>query len=145
MQEIDVEKIMEGIRREIKEKGYKAQDLRFADIPLEREGTAGMHYSREEAEKALDYLTFHSNNPIFFPLSGNPVKIFIQKVIRRVFFFVINPAFQFQNKFNSTTVRFMKQSLNYMEENEELKNQIQSMQEQIDTLKSALEAMQKKA
>ena len=34
MQEINVEKIMEEIRADIKAKGYKASDLSFNDIPL---------------------------------------------------------------------------------------------------------------
>lgn len=141
MQTIDVEKIMEEIRREIAEKGYKEEDLHFEDISLSSEEPSSLKYSREDAEKQLDYLSFHSNNPVFFPLSGNPVKTFVQRVVRRIFLFVIYPAFQFQNKHNATVTRFLKQSMNYMNDNEMLKEQLQKQQEQIDRLVAEVERL----
>lgn len=144
MQTVDVEKIMEEIRQEIAEKGYKEEDLHFEDIALSTEEPSSLKYSREDAEKQLDYLSFHSNNPVFFPLSGNPVKTFIQRVIRRVFLFVIYPAFQFQNKHNSTVTRFLKQSMNYMNENEALKEQLREQQKQIDRLNAEVENLKKR-
>ena len=136
-----MEKIMEEIRREIAEKGYKEEDLHFEDIALSADEPSSLKYSREDAEKQLDYLSFHSNNPVFFPLSGNPVKTFVQRVVRRIFLFVIYPAFQFQNKHNATVTRFLKQSMNYMIENEMLKEQIQKQQEQIDRLAAEVERL----
>lgn len=134
MQIVDVEKIMDEIRREIADKGYKEEDLHFEDIALSAEEPSSLKYSRADAEKQLDYLSFHSNNPVFFPLSGNPIKTFVQRVVRRFFLFVIYPAFQFQNKHNATVTRFLKQTMNYMNENEELKEQLRKQQEQIDRL-----------
>ncbi len=144
MQAVDIEKIMEEIRREIKEKGYKEEDLHFKDIALDAEEPSGMRYSREDAERQLDYLSFHSDNPVFFPLSGNPVKTFVQRVIRRIFLFVIYPAFQFQNKHNATVTRFLKQSMNYMNENEALMEQLKKQQEQIDRLNEEVENLKKR-
>ena len=144
MQAVDIEKIMEEIRREIKEKGYKEEDLHFKDIALDAEEPSNMRYSREDAERQLDYLSFHSDNPVFFPLSGNPVKTFVQRVIRRIFLFVIYPAFQFQNKHNATVTRFLKQSMNYMNENEALQEQLKKQQEQIDRLNEEVENLKKR-
>lgn len=143
MQTVDVEKIMEEIRQEIAEKGYKEEDLHFEDVALSMEEPSSLRYCREDAEKQLDYLSFHSSNPVFFPLSGNPVKTFVQRVVRRVFLFVIYPAFQFQNKYNATATRFLKQSMNYMNENETLKEQLRRQQEQIDKLSADVENLKK--
>jgi len=143
MQAVDVEKIMEEIRREIEEKGYKEENLHFKDIALNAEEPSGMRYNREDAERQLDYLRFHSDNPVFFPLSGNPIKTFVQRVIRRIFLFVIYPAFQFQNKHNATVTRFLKQSMNYMNENETLKEQLKQQQEQIDRLYQEVENLKR--
>lgn len=143
MQTVDVEKIMEEIRQEIAEKGYKKEDLHFEDVALSTEEPSSLRYCRGDAEKQLDYLSFHSSNPVFFPLSGNPVKTFVQRVVRRVFLFVIYPAFQFQNKYNATTTRFLKQSMNYMNENETLKEQLRRQQEQIDKLSADVENLKK--
>lgn len=143
MQTVDVEKIMEEIRQDIAKKGYREEDLHFKDIALSTEEPSSMRYCREDAEKQLDYLSFHSNNPVFFPLSGNPVKTFVQRVVRRIFLFVIYPAFQFQNKFNATATRFLKQSMNYMNENEALKEQMKRQQEQIERLSMEVENLKK--
>ena len=117
MQNIDVEKIMEEIRAEIKEKGYKPEDLDFSDIAVEvAKVNPDGGYNEGEMQGQLAFLNSHYNNPIYFPLQGNPVKVFVQRAIRRALLFVIFPGFQFQTRYNVAAVRALNQVKNYMEE-----------------------------
>lgn len=142
MQTIDVEKIMEEIRKEIRDKGYKEEDLDFSDIAITSARTVTAGYDQEELERQAAYLNANSQNPIYFPLSGNPVKVFFQKALRRCFLFVIFQAFQFQNKFNSSVTCFLNQVRNYQVENADLREKVQQQQEQLDMLQKELEALQ---
>lgn len=143
MQNIDVEKIMEEIRQEIREKGYKEADLDFSDISVVSTKTASSGYDREELERQAAYINANSQNPIYFPLTGNPVKVFIQKALRRCFLFVIFQAFQFQNKFNTSVTCFLNQVRNYQSENEGLKEQLRRQQEQLDSLQKEVEELRR--
>lgn len=144
MQEIDIEKIMEEIRQEIRDKGYKEEDLDFADIAVISTKTVTAGYDPEELERQAAYLNANSQNPICFPLSGNPVKVFLQKVLRRCFLFVIFQAFQFQNRFNISVTCFLNQVRNYQAENSELKEQLKKQQEQIDRIGEELKTLRSK-
>lgn len=141
MQTIDVEKIMEEIRKEIQEKGYREEDLDFSDIVIDSARGTGVGYDSEELERQAAYINANSQNPIYFPLTGNPIKVFFQKVIRRSFLFVIFQAFQFQNKFNCSVTCFLNQVRNYQLENCELKKQLVQQQERIDKLERKLEEL----
>lgn len=145
MQTIDVEKIMEEIRREIREKGYREEDLSFSDIVVDSARAEGVGYNFEEMEKQAAYLNANNQNPIYFPLTGNPIKAFFQKVIRKCFLFIIFQAFQFQNKFNSGVVYFLNQVRNYQSENGELKKQLDQQQKRIDRLEAELEKLNNKS
>jgi len=127
MQNIDVEKIMEEIRAEIKEKGYKPEDLDFSDIAVEvvKMNPEG-GYNEGELQGQLAFLNSHYNNPIYFPLQGNSVKVFVQRVIRRALLFVIFPGFQFQTRFNVGTVRALNQVKHYMEEQQKEMDELKS-------------------
>lgn len=144
MQTIDVEKIMEEIRQEIRDKGYKEEDLDFSDIAITSARTVTAGYDQEELERQAAYLNANSQNPIYFPLSGNPVKVFFQKALRRCFLFVIFQAFQFQNKFNSSVTCFLNQVRNYQVENADLREKVQQQQERLDMLQKELETLQHK-
>lgn len=144
MQNIDVEKIMEEIRQDIAEKGYKEEDLDFTDIAVDAGRTGcGSEFDENELAGQAAYLNSHYNNPIYFPLKGNPVKVFFQKAVRRMLLFVIFPGFQFQNKFNVATVRCMNQFKHYVDENEALAKQVKAQQEELEECKKQLAALQK--
>ncbi len=144
MQAIDVEKIMEEIRQDIRVKGYTEEDLSFSDIAASNNAHKGYDYSRQELEKNAAYLEAHSQNPIYFPLQGNPIKVFIQRVLRRCLLYVIFQAFQFQNKFNLSVAGCISQIRNYQIENEGLKEQIRLQQERLSMLEEKLEKLQHK-
>ncbi len=144
MQEIDIEKIMEEIRQEIRDKGYKEEELDFSDIAVISAKAVTAGYDPEELERQAAYLNANNQNPICFPLSGNPVKVFLQKVMRRCFLFVIFQPFQFQNRFNTSVACFLNQVRNYQAENADLKEQLKKQQEQIDRIEEELKTLHSK-
>ena len=151
MQNIDVEAIMDEIRREIAEKGLKEEDLSFSDIPLDIPQTnQGQAYVERELLAQCSYMNNNYNNPIYWPLQGNPVKVFVQRLVRRMFLFVIFQAFQHQNRFNASVVRAVNQIKNYIDESHSVEDAVKAHQReleeckrQIAELKEQLEALQK--
>lgn len=152
MEKIDVGEIMAGIRKEIAEKGYTKEEISYAQALANMDGASSDKcYNRRVFRTKYEYIDGHYNNPVFFELKGNPVKVFLQKVIRRIFLFVIYPAFQFQNVFNKGVVECIRQLRNYIEENEEvrhtsikisrLEKQLQDQQEQIERLQRELDTL----
>lgn len=152
MEKIDVGEIMAGIRQEIADKGYTKEEISYAQALANMDGASlDKCYNQRALRTKYEYISGHFNNPIFFELKGNPVKVLFQKVIRRFFLFVIYPAFQFQNVFNEGVVDCIRQVRNYIEENEEVKHtpvklarlekQLQEQQEQIERLQKELETL----
>lgn len=152
MEKIDVEKIMSEIRQEIKDKGYTKEEINYAQM-LANMDNANLEncYNRRALRTKYEYISTHFTNPVYFELKGNPVKVLLQRIIRRFFLFVIFPAFHYQNVFNEGVVDCIRQLKNYIEENEEVKHtpikiaklesQIQSQQEQIEMLQKEIEAL----
>ncbi len=142
MQRIDVDQIMSEIRKEIKEKGYKEEDLKFQDIPVPAiPGTDNGRFQAAELQNQINLCNKEWNNPMFFPFPGrNPVKKMFQKTIRKVSKCVFWPIVNYQNKFNSDVVRTLNQLQYYTEEsiaqNDMLRKRIQNLiQEQADDRK----------
>ena len=140
---INVEKIMEEIRREIQQKGYTREELRFADVEVNvKDVDPGERFQKTELLSQHNFINSNYNNPIGFPITGNPVKVFVQKVIRKLTLFVTYPAFQFQNRFNVGVVRFLNQVTHYINENEGLREMIDKQQEEIEMCKKQIACLQ---
>lgn len=122
MQKIDVEQIMAEIRAEIKEKGYKEEDLKFQDIPIpSMPGTDDGKFNRAQLQNQINACNKEWNNPMCFPFPGNnPVKKLFQKTVRKVSKCVFWPIVNYQNKFNQDVVRTLNQ-LKYYVDADELK------------------------
>ena len=125
MQHIDIEQIMAEIRAEIKEKGYTEQELKFQDIALPR--IPGKDYGEfDYDELCYEYAQCNKNwnNPMCFPFPpGNPVKIALQKGIRKISKCVFWPIVNYQNTFNRDMVRFQNQVKYYIEMDRKLKQE----------------------
>ncbi|MDD3028318.1 MAG: hypothetical protein PHI41_09790 [Erysipelotrichaceae bacterium] len=118
---IDVEEIMTQIREEIKEKGYQLSDLSFDDIELSKD----FHNDFEESyEENLKYLNSYFAVQSYLPLVGNPLFVFVKKVIRKLTFFYVNPISEQQTNFNLRLTRVINEQHAMIEElKEELENQ----------------------
>lgn len=118
---IDVEEIMNQIRKEIKEKGYRLSDLSFDDIELSKD----FHNEFEESyEENLKYINSYFAIQSYLPLEGNPLVVLVKKVIRKLTFFYVNPISEQQTNFNLRLIRVVNEQNAMIEElKEELENQ----------------------
>lgn len=93
---------MAEIKRGIKEQGLTADMLSFEDVPYKKNAQSG------SASEALDYVSTHYYIQPYKELQGNPVKVFIKKVIRKLTKFYVEPVVFEQNDFNANAVTVMK-------------------------------------
>ena len=99
---INIEEIMAEIKQNIKDQGLTADMLSFEDVPFKKTAHGG------SASEALDYITSHYYIQPYKELKGNPVKVFIKKVIRKMVKFYVEPVVFEQNDFNANAVTVMK-------------------------------------
>lgn len=99
---INIEEIMSEIKRNIKEQGLTADMLSFEDVPFNKTAQSG------SAPEALDYLTSHYYIQPYKEIQGNPVKVFVKKVLRKLVTFYVAPIVFEQNDFNANAVTVMK-------------------------------------
>lgn len=137
MHKINVDQIMIEIRNEIKEKGYRVEELKFQDIPIPAmPGADNGKYSKQEMTHQVSKLNKNWNNPMFFPFpSRNPVKIAFQKTLRKLSKCVFWPIVNYQNIFNSSLVRTINQVKYYMDETEDRIQKLEKYQKE-DILKA---------
>ena len=106
MENINIEEIMAQIKGEIKEKGLTPDMLSFEDVPyskpvqVTREGGSSL----ADADDALAHMNAHYYVQPYKPIAGNPLKVFIKKVIRKLTKFYVEPVVFEQNEFNANTV-----------------------------------------
>lgn len=128
-EKIDIEEIMGKIRKEIKEKGYKNEDLSFDDIELITSHASG---GADSYEESIEYIGSSFHIQTFFPLEGNPLAVFVKKVIRKLTFFYVNPISDQQTAFNVHLVRIIN----------EQKAMIEELQEDVEYLNKHLKKLE---
>lgn len=132
MGELNVEKIMEEIRREIREKGYTEDILNFKDVTIEDPGIDTTRFDYDNFNAELFCLNSNWNvNPNRDierkpGLKGKCSTIF-KKIIRKCIRFYLTPIVFEQDFFNATTVRLFNMLNLYMEENGRLLGEIEKL------------------
>lgn len=109
---VNIEEIMQNIRKEIKEKGLSSDMLSFEDVPYQKPDAAVNGAGSEEVKNSLVYLNGHYNVQPYKPLGGNPLFVFIKKVLRKLMKFYIEPIVNDQNNFNANVVRVLNAQQN---------------------------------
>lgn len=139
MQEINVEEIMKEIREDIRNKGYTPDMLSFKDVSVPNED--GYTYNYDE----LCGLVYQVNQCCSVPwareLPGNPIVVFIKKVIRITVAFLIAPMSDEQNAFNGNTTRVINQLMGYIDAQN---NKIESMEKNIEILEEKVAKLSEK-
>ncbi|WP_434309607.1 hypothetical protein [Hominifimenecus sp. rT4P-3] len=137
IQPINVEKIMEEIRQEIKEKGYDASMLSFQEIDgADEKGRLELeeHFSMEELERRVQEANMHATVPWYYPVEGNALACFVKKVIRKFGRFMLIPVVETQNESNHAMVRCLNQLLACVKAQQEtieaLQGQLKELQDQ---------------
>lgn len=127
---IDVTKIMEEIRANIKESGADRIPLSFQDT------SSGA--SASTLDEAVRYLAYNYEVTAYRMLEGNKLKRFFKKCIRKAGSFFVLPIVAQQNKLN----------YHYYMVCEAVKNQkseIEDLQKTLTSLEAKVDALEKKA
>lgn len=138
MKIINVEKIMEEIRAEIKKKGYVDDLPDFSDTFCTIAPSHRGIFDKDEFQKSVQYLNENWNIQAYRQLVGNglagKIKVLIRKIIRKCIKFYIEPIVEEQDKFNAkvtTSFNILTLYVTQMqEENDKLKKQIEQLEKE---------------
>lgn len=114
---VNIEEIMNDIRAEIKEKGYTSDMLSFNDVAAVSLTAGEEGFSKDDYNGVVSYLNAAHVVPVSMPLPGNPIIVFIKKIIRKFTRVTIRPITEHQTVYNAYTARAFNMIGSYMEEN----------------------------
>ena len=126
---IDVTKIMEQIRQDIKESGADRIPLSFQDSNSSSASTL---------DEAVRYLAYNYEVTAYQMLEGNKIKRFFKKCIRKAGSFFVLPIVAQQNKLNYHYYMVCEAVKNQ-------KNEIEDLQKTLTSLEAKVDALEKKA
>lgn len=143
--EVDVTKIMDSIRAEIKEKGMDTEVLPFESIPLPNQTfdiDDGIGpFSSEDFMDANMYLNQFYSVSVWHSVKSSkpvvgPVLTFFKKVNRKLIRFFIEPIVEDQNNVNINVTKSLNQIRNYILEKDEndIDDQLKQLTAKVDEL-----------
>lgn len=142
---IDVEKIMQQIRDDIKEKGYTNDMLSFYEVKIETDGVGS--YNENEFKHILHNINVRCSIPWYRDISQGGVTAFVKKVIRKLCTFLIAPMSDDQNFYNAEVAKEFNQVAGYITQTEEqlelYKKNIELLEEKISKLEAEIETLRK--
>lgn len=119
MTEINVEKIMEEIREDIKRKGYKESDLSFNDIPIKDSGELLVgQFNASELERTLHNANVGVRVDFYKPIEGNALKKAIKKLVRKIMKPVLYHLCESQERYNANVAQTLNQLYLYIQKQE---------------------------
>lgn len=124
---INVEKIMDEIRANIKASGADKIPLTIADQQVTKVAEEGP----SDLEQAVEYITYNYEVQPCQLLTGNPVKVFVKRCIRKLAGYFFLPIVQQQNVLNQYYL--------YVAET------VVEQKNEIKTLKAEIERLEKEA
>lgn len=139
--DINIEKIMDDIRAEIKEKGYTADMLSFSDVTGAVHTSSDGSFNIEEYNGVVSYLQAAHVVPVSKPISGNPIIVFIKKLIRKFTRVTIRPVVEHQSEYNASSARALALVGTYISQNSVVSNA--ELLEKIDMLELKLQTAAK--
>lgn len=129
---INVEKIMEEIREEIREKGYTPDLLSFDDISIDVQTLNTDEFNQLNFNEGMFAANHNWNVQTYHVYEGNPIKVLIKKVLRKMSYFFVTEVMIDQNKYNAAVIQSLNQIDLYMQktnkEIEELKLKIKELE-----------------
>lgn len=96
---INIEDIMSDIKAEIKEKGYTADMLSFEDV-TKMSVISVDRFDQGAFSSVVSYMNSSYSVPITRPLLGNPIIVFIKRVLRKLTRFTLRPIVEHQSEYN---------------------------------------------
>lgn len=136
MQEINVDKIMEEIRAEIREKGMENHGPDFADVSLTEDILKLPEiYDKDMMHRELVNLNGIWDTSLEELTSGNPVKRGVKKAIQKAVRMVVSSHVVRQTAFNASVVDSINMLNCLAKENEALREEVEGLKEQIGQLR----------
>lgn len=134
--EFNIEEVMDEIRKEIKEKGLTSDMLSFSDVTSVSVADDGS-FSKAGLDSCLanlsDSYVIRDNRQ----LSGNPIVVFIKRVVRKLTRFYVKPIVDAQTEFNAYTVQTANMLSRYVCDDLE-KTNTKQLEEKIELLELKL-------
>ena len=138
MQQINVQKIMEEIRAEIREKGYTADMLSFEDVPLSDESESsvggGTVPDAVNRMRGMAYIAWRRS-------VNQGIKGIIKRVLYKLTGFVVAPITEDQTAFNIAAVSMAEQIYAIFEEQQK---EIMQQKETIELLRKQISSVEKR-
>ena len=140
MKDINVEQIMKEIREDAAAKGADKIPLRFADVSLadncleipERLDSAILQ------KEIVNLNALWDTSLAIETRSNSKLKLFIKKILNKMVMVVMRPNVVAQTIFNSSVVNIMNQMHCLVDENEEMKKELQQLRNEIIQLKAEI-------
>lgn len=143
MNEINVEKIMEDIQKEIKEQGYDTSMPAFEEAEVNR-FTVPV-WDMDELESELQSVNENSYVDPSREITSTGMKKLIKKAVRKVVNIYTRPLVDDQNLYNKNIQHSLNQIYSYIQENERYKKRmnrmIQQLQEENENNKKRINRM----
>lgn len=129
MNDINVEEIMEKIRAEIKEKGYKESDLSFSDVPIPvLTDVSEGQFDLVTLQRKLQGVNETYGVDYYKVIENGGIKGFLKRAIRKSLKFLLYPICQNQERFNCFSAQTMNQLLLYIQLQEKRINELENLQ-----------------
>ncbi|SMC75442.1 hypothetical protein SAMN06296952_2609 [Oscillospiraceae bacterium] len=125
---IDVTKIMEEIRDNIKTSGADQIPLSFADQKIVEKVR-----SDDKIEEAVRYISYNFEVQPYQMLEGNPAKVFVKKCIRKLASFFFLPIVGQQNALNQQYLYVAETVLEQREQIALLKEELARLERVVDS------------
>lgn len=146
IQTVDVEKIMEEIRKNIEVRGVSEEVLGFNEVDSDTEIRNGipvdeMIYDENDLNQYIRYARAAHNIPYYEPIQGGKLKVFVKRVMRKLMAFQMQPLRERQNHFNYNSIQCIRQLAVHMAE---LEDALIQKEEIIEELQTRIEAIENK-
>lgn len=128
---IDVESIMDEIRTNIVTSGADKKPLSFVDTATKQEGAKA---TRGDFYEAVQFISYNYELNPYQVYTGNPVKVFIKKAIRKVANFFVIPIVVQQNNVNGNVAVVAEAVREQYEEIQNMKSLLEEINTKIDKL-----------
>lgn len=151
-EKINVESIMDEIRTEIKQKGYKEKEVRFEDINIsyaDNMDVDQMEFSLKDYKKQVLLLNIqksvNTNRPIYAESAAGKAEIFFKKVFRKCARFYVEPIVSGQNEYNETNAMLMCQLYAALKKAKGLEERVKQLENKTTQLENTIERLENMA
>lgn len=140
MQEINVEQIMQEIRDDVAKKGMDKVPLQFADVCLV-DNKLELPEKLDAETMKKEIIALHAlwdTTEAIETRSTNKVKLAVKKLLTKMVMVVMKSNIIAQTVFNFSVVNIMGQVNCLVEENGRMKQQLEELQKEVESLKAKM-------